>query len=171
MTELTFTILKYGFLILLWVFVAFAVRSLHRDVMAFSPKSSKKHRKRERLTRKAAQKPAVRQQPAPAPIRPRTTEQPTLLVIIDGPLAGTTVPLHNGQITLGRAPGNSVVLDDEFVSSHHARIFQDPSSGRWAIEDLGSTNGTVVNSKRISGATVLPARVPVRIGATTFELR
>ena len=61
--------------------------------------------------------------------------------------------------------------DDEFVSSHHARVYRDPSSGQWAIEDLNSTNGTVVNQQRISQPTILPARVPVRIGATTFELR
>lgn len=171
MTELTFTVLKYGFLILLWVFVWLAVRSLHRDVASYSPKPSKKHRKRTQAAQQAAQSPAPTPTPAPVkPVRP-TAEQPTVLVIIDGPLAGTTMPLGNGQITLGRAAGNSVVLDDEFVSSHHARIFRDPGSGGWAIEDLGSTNGTVVGGKKLIEAAVLPARVPVRIGATTFELR
>lgn len=171
MTELTFTVLKYGFLILLWVFVWLAVRSLHRDVASYSPKPSKKHRKRTQAAQQAAQSPAPT--PTPAPVKPArpTAEQPTVLVIIDGPLAGTTMPLGNGQITLGRAAGNSVVLDDEFVSSHHARIFRDPGSGGWAIEDLGSTNGTVVGGKKLIEAAVLPARVPVRIGATTFELR
>ena len=57
------------------------------------------------------------------------------------------------------------------MSTHHARVYRDPSSGQWAIEDLNSTNGTVVNQQRISQPTILPARVPVRIGATTFELR
>ncbi|NEG95579.1 FHA domain-containing protein [Bifidobacterium primatium] len=170
MTELTFTVLKYGFLVLLWVFVWFAVRSLHRDVSSFSPKTSKKHRQREQKARKAATAPAPRPAPAPVASRP-TVEQPSILVIIDGPLAGTTIPLNAGQVTLGRAASNSVVLDDEFVSSHHARVFQDPTSRKWAIEDLGSTNGTVVNNQRLTGAAVLPARVPVRIGATTFELR
>jgi pSer/pThr/pTyr-binding forkhead associated (FHA) protein len=96
---------------------------------------------------------------------------PSLLVVIDGPLAGSSVPLTGETITLGRAPTNTVVLDDEFVSSHHARVYQDPASGSWVIEDLGSTNGTAVNQRRISEPTVLPARIPVRIGATTFELR
>ena len=92
-------------------------------------------------------------------------------VIIDGPLAGSSVPLTGAEIGLGRAASNTVVLDDEFVSSHHSRVYRDPSSGQWAIEDLNSTNGTVVNQQRISQPTILPARVPVRIGATTFELR
>ena len=140
MTELTFALLKYGFLILLWVFIWLAVRSLHKDIETFSP-------------------------------RPSGNVNPTLLVIIDGPLAGSSVPLTGAEIGLGRAASNTVVLDDEFVSSHHARVYRDSSSGQWAIEDLNSTNGTVVNQQRISQPTILPARVPVRIGATTFELR
>lgn len=55
--------------------------------------------------------------------------QPTLLVIIDGPLAGSSVPLAEADITLGRAASNTVVLDDEFVSSHHARVYRDTRSG------------------------------------------
>ena len=104
--------------------------------------------------------------------RPRRRKHRSpVLVIIDGPLAGSSVPLTEAEIGLGRAASNTVVLDDEFVSSHHARVYRDPSSGQWAIEDLNSTNGTVVNQQRISQPTILPARVPVRIGATTFELR
>ena len=50
-------------------------------------------------------------------------------------------------------------------------VYTDPATGRWAIEDLGSTNGTVVNHQRLNAPMILGARVPVRIGATTFELR
>ena len=113
-----------------------------------------------------------------APVTPpRQSQQrtpqsgPTLLVIIDGPKAGASVPLTSESITLGRAASNTVVLDDEFVSSHHARIYKDPASGQWAIEDLGSTNGTIVNQQRLNMPMLLPPRMPVRIGATTFELR
>ena len=128
LTELTFAILKYGFLILLWIFVACTVRSLYKDIETFSPRKSRAHRRKER----------------------RAT--------------GNT-------ITLGRAASNTVVLDDEFVSSHHARVYTDPATGQWAIEDLGSTNGTVVNQQRLDAPMILGSRVPVRIGATTFELR
>ncbi len=92
-------------------------------------------------------------------------------MIVDGPLAGTTVTLTAQPITLGRAPDNAIILDDEFVSAHHARVFRDPATGSWAVEDLNSTNGTVVNGQRIRGAVMLPVGVLVRIGATTFELR
>ncbi|KFI95670.1 FHA domain-containing protein FhaB/FipA [Bifidobacterium stellenboschense] len=193
MTELTFALLKYGFLILLWVFVWLAVRSLHKDIESFSPRPSRSRRRKERHAARKAAAPAVpvtggapvvapsspagesprRSQRASAPVqqRPAAAQGPSLLVIIDGPLAGSSVPLTGEAITLGRAASNTVVLDDEFVSSHHARVYADPHSGQWAIEDLGSTNGTVVNNQRLTVPTVLPARVPVRIGATTFELR
>ena len=172
MTELTFALLKYGFLILLWVFLWLAVRSLHKDIESFSPRPSRARRRRERLAHKAAAEAPLTQVSAP-PTHDMPTSQadPTLLVIIDGPLAGTSVPLTGEVITLGRSATNTVVLDDEFVSSHHARVYQDPASGQWAIEDLNSTNGTVVNRQRLTTPTILPARVPVRIGATTFELR
>lgn len=95
----------------------------------------------------------------------------TMLVIIDGPHAGATFPLDQGNITLGRSTHNTIVLDDEYVSGHHARVYQDPQSGQWVVEDLGSTNGTYINESRMPGRAVLRPRVPVRIGATTFELR
>ncbi len=174
MTELTFALLKYGFLILLWVFIWLAVRSLHKDIETFSPRPSRSRRRREREMHKekaeAPQAPVSRATSSSAPVASGNVN-PTLLVIIDGPLAGSSVPLTEAEIGLGRAASNTVVLDDEFVSSHHARVYRDPSSGQWAIEDLNSTNGTVVNQQRISQPTILPSRVPVRIGATTFELR
>lgn len=176
LTELTFAILKYGFLALLWVFVWLAVRSLRKDIETFSPKPSHSRRRRERAARRALPQTAVpttgvRADPSATAGRSAGPEGPTLLVVIDGPLAGSSVPLGDQPITLGRSASNMMVLDDEFVSSHHARVYRDPASGRWAIEDLGSTNGTVVNGQRITTPTLLPAEVPVRIGATTFELR
>lgn len=175
-SELTFAVLKYAFLILLWVFVWMISRSLYRDVATFSPRKSRARRRKERQVRKQSDIPMPSAQPMPStpnhptPARASNTT-PNLLVIIDGPLAGTSIPLNNTVITLGRAASNNVVLDDEFVSSHHARVYPDPSTRAWAIEDLHSTNGTVVNQQRINSPTLLAPRVPVRIGATTFELR
>ena len=174
MTELTFALLKYGFLILLWVFIWLAVRSLRKDIETFSPRPSRARRRREREAHKTQTEPPQAPRPhrgSHAGAASAAPAQPTLLVIIDGPLAGSSVPLSDADITLGRAASNTVVLDDEFVSSRHARVYRDIRSGQWAIEDLNSTNGTVVNQQRINRSTILPARIPVRIGATTFELR
>lgn len=173
LTELTFAILQYGFLALLWIFVACTVRSLYRDVETFSPRKSRAHRRKERRARKAVESPApvAVSSPANGASYSSNGSKPTLLVVIDGPLAGSSVPLTGGTITLGRSASNTMVLDDEFVSSHHARVYTDPATGQWAIEDLGSTNGTVVNHQRLNAPMILRSRVPVRIGATTFELR
>ena len=190
MTELTFALLKYGFLILMWAFVWLAVRSLHKDIESFSPRPSRSRRRRERRANRRAGGPAVQvgdEAPvvAPAVDQPRSAasgarhsggaradqSNPTLLVVIDGPLAGSSISLTGATIGLGRSASNTMVLDDEFVSSHHARVYLDRASGKWTIEDLGSTNGTVVNGRRLTAPTILPPRVPVRIGATTFELR
>ena len=119
----------------------------------------------------ARARPSKRPRPWPPVVSATSSAKPTLLVIIDGPLAGSSVPLSGNTITLGRSASNTVVLDDEFVSSHHARVYTDPATGKWAIEDLGSTNGTVVNQQRLNAPMILGSRVPVRIGATTFELR
>lgn len=193
MTELTFAILKYGFVIALWLFAWMAVRSLHHDVNSFLPSSKHSHAKRKRTKESVMVGAADPGHSAPSvhaathtneiPVQPRMSTnvapegsangkgEPSLLIIIDGPLAGATVPLTGQQITLGRATSNTVVLDDEFVSSSHARVVLDPSTHKWMLEDLNSTNGTFVNESRITGMINLPARVPVRIGATTFELR
>lgn len=111
-TELTFAILKYGFLILLWVFVWLAVRSLHKDIEAFSPQPSRARRRRDKRAMKSSDGPAPSGPAAAqtAPVTPpRQSQQrtpqsgPTLLVIIDGPKAGASVPLTSESITLGRA--------------------------------------------------------------------
>ena len=126
MTELTFALLKYGFLVLLWAFAWFAVRSLYRDIASFSPRPSRTRRRKSRRALKAASAPAApimaesRRPGISARNDQALDEAPTLLVIIDGPLAGSSVPLGNEAITLGRAASNTVVLDDEFVSSQTA---------------------------------------------------
>lgn len=176
MTELTFALLKYGFLILLWVFAWLAVRSLRKDIESFSPRPSRSRQRRKRRAHQAssatANAMAEPQRSNVSSSRPTVSgNEPTLLVIIDGPLAGSSIPLNGEAITMGRSASNTVVLDDEFVSSRHARIYPDAASGQWVIEDLGSTNGTIVNDQRLNVPTILPPRMPVRIGATTFELR
>ena len=105
MTELTFALLKYGFLILLWVFIWLAVRSLHKDIETFSPRPSRSRRRREREMHKekaeAPQAPVSRATSSSAPVASGNVN-PTLLVIIDGPLAGSSVPLTGAEIGLGR---------------------------------------------------------------------
>ena len=95
---------------------------------------------------------------------------PTRLIVTGGSLSGTSVALSTQQITLGRAHDSTIVLDDDFASSRHARIYPD-LSGQWVVEDLGSTNGTYLDRTKINGPTPVPLGVPIRIGKTVLELR
>jgi len=70
---------------------------------------------------------------------------PQLLIKI-----GNAEQVHEltGSATIGRGPDNSIVLDDDSVSTHHSQI--DPEEEKWVLRDLHSTNGTLVNGQPIS---------------------
>ncbi|MBE7700224.1 FHA domain-containing protein [Oerskovia sp. Sa1BUA8] len=169
MTELTFTLLRLGFLVLLWVFVFAAIGVLRRDLYG-TKITARKGRSAQDAPRAAAGAAPSRSAPAsaPTPAAPAPTG-PTRLVVTAGPLRGTTVPLSTSSILLGRAPSCTLVLDDDYSSSRHARIF--PQGGTWYVEDLGSTNGTYINERRISGIEPLPPGVGVRVGQSVVELQ
>ena len=76
-------------------------------------------------------------------------------------------PNPKGTI-IGRSPRCDVVLESRDVSRKHARIFQDPF-GRWLVEDLGSSNGTFINGKRIEAYTALPDE-PITIGPLSISI-
>ncbi|WP_172121169.1 FHA domain-containing protein FhaB/FipA [Actinomyces faecalis] len=155
MSELAFTLARFGFLALLWVLVLLVVRTLRRDVAPGSPRSLRLRRSGEKTT----STPAARSR----------RRQASRLVITEGPLAGSTVPLSPTSITIGRSPSCTLVLEDSYASSRHARIF--PKDGTWWLEDLGSTNGTTLAGQSMTGTAELAVGVPVRIGQTTLELR
>jgi hypothetical protein len=154
MSELLLSILRIGFLLALWWFVLTIVSVLRRDLQA--PRDAKP------LT------PArTSRRPSPRPtLRSRKTA--TKLVIVEGALTGTVVPLGTTAIVIGRAPDATVVLDDDFVSTHHARLT--PNGSHWIVEDLGSTNGTWIDRNRVSAPTVLRPGAQLRIGRTGMEL-
>ncbi|CAM2890329.1 FHA domain-containing protein [Actinomyces slackii] len=153
MSELAFTILRLGYLVLLWVFLFLVARTLRRDVAEVSSSAPR---------RRSGQQPS-----AEAPRGRRRSA--SRLVITEGPLAGSTVPLSPSSIIIGRSPSCTLVLDDSYASSRHARVF--PKDGAWWLEDLGSTNGTTMDGRPVHGAVELPMNIPVRIGQTTLELR
>ena len=84
-------------------------------------------------------------------------------------LQGTSLDLAQQQITLGRANDATLVLNDDYASSRHARIF--PQDGQWIVEDLGSTNGTYLDRQKVTRPMPVPLGVPIRIGKTVLELR
>lgn len=99
----------------------------------------------------------------------RAASRATRLIITSGPRKGTEVALGAIPVTIGRHPDSDLVIQDDYSSTHHARLV--PNGASWLLEDLSSTNGTYVNGRRLSHSSPLAPGVPVRIGTTTFELR
>jgi pSer/pThr/pTyr-binding forkhead associated (FHA) protein len=75
----------------------------------------------------------------------------------------------DGTLQVGRAEACQVRLSDTYVSSFHARIYG--RDGSWFVEDLGSTNGTYLNQRRITAPAELRAGDRVRIGKTTLDFK
>lgn len=168
MSEVTITLLRLGYLALLWVLVLSAVSVLRRDL--YGTRISD----RRRATRAATAPPTppapakAQGEPARPPRRTRSTA-PTRLVVTEGPLRGTILPLGGSSVLVGRAAGCTLVLDDDYSSSRHARLY--PQGETWYVEDLGSTNGTFVGERRIDGPTPVPTGTPVRVGRSVLELQ
>ena len=170
MSELTLTVMRLGFLAVLWLFVIVAVQVIRSDLFGT--------RVTQRGSRRESGRPqqAARQQAAPPPQRQQggggrqRRNAPTKLVVSEGTLTGTTVALQGQTITLGRAHDSTIVLDDDYASSRHARIYPD-RDGNWIVEDLGSTNATYLDRSRLTTPTPIPLGAPIRIGKTVIELR
>lgn len=173
MSALVLTLLRLGFLALLWIFVFSVVFTLRRDVYGTQVRDRRALVKRRRAKAlKAAQQPQKQassgREPQQAPARqaPATV---SALTVTAGPLTGTSLPLGTSQIIVGRSPDSALVLDDSYSSSRHARFYQE--GGQWWVEDLDSTNGTYIGGNRITTPTPVGPGVPVVIGRTTMELR
>ncbi|RJQ43924.1 MAG: FHA domain-containing protein [Gaiellales bacterium] len=176
---------KILFLLLLYLFIYRIVRSLARDLSRGAEPVS--------IGAESVSRPASPAAPAPRPaapsreqrqpIRPKamppdadttgefeylvTKIKPRLVVqhskILDD---GTEFKLRKGT-TIGRSPGSEIVLPDEYVSQTHARIFSRKQF--MFIEDLGSTNGTIVDGRRIEGEHQIKPGQEIVIGDTIFR--
>jgi pSer/pThr/pTyr-binding forkhead associated (FHA) protein len=100
--------------------------------------------------------------------RPRKrSEGSSLLVVEPKQHKGRTYALKD-EVTLGRAASCTVPLDDGYASQLHARVFRRDAD--WLVEDLGSTNGTYVNGRKVTRAQPVRRGDRVKIGATVLEV-
>lgn len=86
------------------------------------------------------------------------------LTMRQGPRPDQTFELHKDVYTLGREAGNDIIINDPQISRHHARLTL--QGGSYVLEDLGSTNGSFVNGRRITGPTALSPGDMVGFGDT-----
>ena len=161
MNALTLTLIRVAFLAVLWLFVIAAIGVVRTDLFGTAAAKVRRGRNRQQQPPRQPQRPP--RQPKPSRGTPR------FLVVTEGGLTGASVDLTDQQITLGRANDATLVLNDDYASSRHARIF--PQDGQWIVEDLGSTNGTYLDRQKVTRPTPVPVGVPIRIGKTVLELR
>ncbi len=153
MSELVIQLTRAGFLALLWLFVLAALRVVRSDLHSASglrgsvPGGARPPGKQSRGKSKA----------------------PRNLVVTEGALAGTRISLEGRPIMIGRADDSTLVLDDDYASTRHAKLSL--RGNDWYVEDLGSTNGTYLDRAKVTGPSKVPLGVPIRIGKTVIELR
>jgi hypothetical protein len=152
-SDLTLTVIKLGFLAVLWLLVLSVVSAMRADLFGVRPAA------------KSGKEVPRQNSKRPKPSR----GAPSKVVIVDGPDKNYSVPLEGAPVTFGRGTECTVPLSDEYVSTAHARLlFHD---GQWYVEDLGSTNGTYLGSERLTRSMPVGARSRVRLGKTVLELR
>lgn len=159
MPPIVFTLVQGLFLVLLYLFVARVVRVVWRDlgparVVAASSAA-------------ASPKGASRSKAATAKRKQRAA--PGELVVHTPQGRPRVVRLDAHDVTFGRAETSTIVLDDPYISDHHAKVFV--QDGEWRIADLGSTNGTFLNQVKVTSATPIAAGDQLGIGKTTVQVR
>ncbi len=159
-STLVISLVKYGLLVLLWLFVLAAVRTVRADLFGATA---------QRRTTASPSATAPRAKPVKPPRASGSRSAARRLVVTEGALAGTSLDLGDTPVTLGRADASTLVLTDDYASSHHARLV--PGDGVWLVEDLGSTNGTYLGSTKVTHPTPVPLGQQIRIGKTVLELR
>jgi hypothetical protein len=155
-SEIALTVIKVLFLALLWLFILSAVSVIRSDLFG--------------RTVPAPDQPQARELEPPAPPprkvrRPRGS--PRILAITQGSQAGQSAELAGGTILIGRGAECQIILEDDYVSTRHARVV---GGEEIYVEDLGSTNGTYVNGQRITAPTLITLADTVRIGKTILKL-
>jgi hypothetical protein len=160
MSELTLFLIRLAYLAILWIFVLSAISVIRSDMFgARVPEGARGGEGGGRRTKKP--------KPAKAPAKRRGS--PTHVLVVEGGNAGERAELDQAPILIGRGTDAAIRLDDDYVSTRHARIAS--SGDQWFVEDLGSTNGTYVGTARITQPTTLTLGTQVRIGKTILELR
>ena len=180
MIDIVLLVLKIGILVLLYLFIWQVVKTAVQNVRggggggAAAPAADVALPAGDRLA--PVFTPAERDQRREDRLVERTMDGQKMdfsahinprLVVEESPIIppGVVFPLE-GWINVGRAATSDIVLDEQFVSSTHARLV--PRGQFFYVEDLGSTNGTFVNEKQVTEAQ-LKMDTRLRIGETTFR--
>lgn len=157
MSEIALTVIKVVYLALLWLFILSAVSVIRSDLFGRTVTASDQPQPQE-----------LESPPPPARRAKRHRGEPRVFMISQGNQAGLSADLAGGVVMIGRGADCQLILDDDYVSTRHARVVSTPNG--IYVEDLGSTNGTYVNGQRITAPTTITFADTVRIGKTILKL-
>lgn len=166
MPEPLLNVLKICLLILLYLFFFRVLRAVWAEVhLARQTSAGAAPARTGRTSRRSGTATGAGRTPRRSRARERTP--PKLQVVEPAELAGTTFPLGD-ELTVGRAAGCQITLDDTYASQVHARIFM--RDDQLYVEDLGSTNGTYLNRRKVSAPMVVSHGDQIQIGSTVMEV-
>lgn len=151
MSGLIVAAIKIVFLILLWLFILFVADVIRRDMFGRRVAAS-----------------TLQAHPADGPGRDARSRTPTRFAVTQGAQQGLSVPVED-TINLGRAADSSFHLDDDYASARHAQLIRRDAE-TWVVHDLGSTNGTFVNGRRVTEPVAITVGDVLRIGKTLMRL-
>ena len=161
MSELALFLVRTGFLALLWIFIFSIISVIRADLFGQKVVSKVASANLPNTFIAATRAAAASAKPA--------EQKATKLVVTAGEKIGTEIALAGRQLTIGRAGDSDLVVDDEYTSTHHAKLVF--INGEWLVQDLDSTNGTLLDGKKVTTTSVVPMNTQVRVGQTSFELR
>ena len=151
MADFTVLVLKIAFLALLWLFIVMIAAVIHSDMVG----------------RRASKTQDDSGVPPPRTSK-KSKKAPWVLAIDSGIHAGDRLQLVP-EVRIGRSESCELVLDDDYISNMHAQLSH-TEDGQWVLQDMGSTNGTFVNSQRIGGPTVVGVTDIIRVGGVQMRL-
>jgi hypothetical protein len=160
-SELALFLVRTGFLALLWIFIFSIISVIRADLFGQKVVSKVASANLPNTFVTASGSNPSNAKPAEA--------KATKIVVTAGEKIGTEIALSGRQLTIGRAGDSDLIVDDEYTSTHHAKLVF--INGEWLVQDLDSTNGTLLDGKKIATTTVVPLNTQVRVGQTSFELR
>jgi pSer/pThr/pTyr-binding forkhead associated (FHA) protein len=154
-------VMQWGVIVLIFLFFLRVIRAVWVEMSPATIRKTRSVRRQERREERAASR-------VPSQPQPKRRRQLYLKVVQPPEQGGRTYDLDD-ELTIGRSPGCGVAMpDDIYTSTLHARLFR-RNDQLW-VEDLGSTNGTFVNSEQITQAMRLGKGDLLQIGSTVFEV-
>jgi hypothetical protein len=149
--------LKFGFIVVLYLFLLWVARSAMRDLARYGGTAA---------AAEPVEAPGPRRRERPDPgLRAGVTPRLTVVAAM-GHEPGTTFEVGDG-VTFGRSDSADIRVEDPFASSAHARIFD--RGGFMYLEDMGSTNGTYLNGRKVKAAERLSMSDTIRIGDSEYR--